>query len=90
MTPILREKHIVAEMIRLYARHHPDYDPAPLLAYALCRLDHCPEGDHKPACRRCPHHCYRPDMRAQIRLVMRYAGPRMLLRHPIMALRHLL
>ena len=29
-------------------------------------------------------------MRARIREVMRYAGPRMLLSHPLMALRHLL
>ncbi|MDR2525428.1 MAG: nitrous oxide-stimulated promoter family protein, partial [Oscillospiraceae bacterium] len=32
--------------------------------------------------------CYRADMREKIRAVMRYAGPRMLLHHPVMAIRH--
>ena len=38
--------------------------------------------------RRCPIHCYRPDMRSLMRQVMRYSGPRMLLRHPWATLRH--
>jgi hypothetical protein len=29
-------------------------------------------------------------MRQKVRQVMRYAGPRMLLRHPVLAIRHLL
>jgi hypothetical protein len=44
----------------------------------------------KPTCAQCPIHCYKPAMREQIRDVMRYAGPRMLRRHPILAIRHLL
>ncbi len=30
------------------------------------------------------------DMRVRVRAVMRYAGPRMLWRHPALAIRHLL
>ena len=44
----------------------------------------------KPTCAKCPIHCYKPAMREQIRDVMRYAGPRMLKRHPVLAIRHLL
>lgn len=44
----------------------------------------------KPICARCPIHCYKPVMRERIREMMRYAGPRMLRRHPILAIRHLL
>jgi hypothetical protein len=44
-----------------------------LLAYAEDRLDHCPH-DPRPACRRCPTHCYRPEYRARIREVMRSSG----------------
>jgi hypothetical protein len=29
-------------------------------------------------------------MREQVKVVMRYAGPRMLLHHPLLALRHLI
>ena len=38
---------------------------------------------------KCPVHCYEAAMRERVRQVMRYAGPRMLLRHPILALLHL-
>ena len=60
-----------------------------LLDYAHKRLDHCKFGEDKPSCTRCPVHCYKPAMREQIRQVMRYSGPRMLLHDPIMAIRHL-
>ncbi|MDW2334940.1 nitrous oxide-stimulated promoter family protein, partial [Vibrio sp. 1069] len=32
----------------------------------------------------------KPEPKEQMRLVMRYSGPRMLLKHPILAVRHLL
>jgi hypothetical protein len=38
----------------------------------------------------CPVHCYQPRMRESIREVMRYAGPRMLTRHPFLAVAHLI
>ena len=60
-----------------------------LLDYALQRLERCRFGEDKPSCTRCPVHCYKPAMREQIRQVMRYSGPRMLLHNPIMAIRHL-
>lgn len=44
----------------------------------------------KPACKDCPASCYPPGVRAGLREVMRYAGPRMPLRHPLLALRHYL
>jgi hypothetical protein len=61
-----------------------------LREYARQRLDKCPYQEGKTTCAKCPIHCYRPQMRAKIRSVMRYAGPRMLYRHPLMALQHLL
>lgn len=63
---------------------------AALLNYALRRLDSCRFGNGKPSCRKCPVHCYRKDMRERIRTVMRWAGPRMMLHHPIAATKHLL
>ncbi len=58
--------------------------------YALARLARCPFQEKKPTCAKCTVHCYKPDMRQKIRAVMRYAGPRMLLKHPILAVFHLL
>ncbi|MCU0959126.1 MAG: nitrous oxide-stimulated promoter family protein [Pirellulaceae bacterium] len=80
----------------MYCRHHHGGGSAlcaacrELHAYAMCRLDRCPFGADKPTCAHCPVHCYRTDRREQIRAVMRYAGPRMLWRHPYLAIRHLL
>lgn len=59
-------------------------------AYAVLRTARCRQMHAKTSCEKCPHHCYRLQEREQIRQVMRYAGPRMLTKHPIAAIRHLL
>ena len=89
-----QEAGTIEAMIRLYCRerHQGGNDLCPacgdLLRYARDRLDRCLYGKDKPTCSRCPVHCYRPDFRERIRDVMRYAGPRMWRRHPLLALRH--
>ncbi len=60
-----------------------------LASYAGDRLRRCGQNP-KPACKDCPAHCYNQRRRAQIKEVMRYAGPWMLLRHPLLTLRHYL
>lgn len=59
-----------------------------LLDYATIRLERCPFGETKPTCVKCPIHCYQPELRERVKNVMRYAGPRMIWRHPILAVRH--
>ena len=61
-----------------------------LLAYAEDRLDKCPYQEQKPTCAKCPIHCYKPEMRHNVRAVMKYSGPRMIYRHPVEAFRHLM
>jgi hypothetical protein len=94
-----REAATVTAMIRLYCRdHHAGQHSSPALCsdcqtlqdYANRRLERCPFQEGKTTCVKCPIHCYHPDMRQQIRVVMRYAGPRMLLRHPWLSIMHLL
>jgi hypothetical protein len=91
-----REKRTIEAMIGLYCRdHHGTHvglcdDCRDLRDYAYGRLDRCRFQANKPTCARCPIHCYKPAMRARIAVVMRYAGPRMLRRHPVLAIRHLL
>lgn len=90
-----RERRTVRAMIGIYCRHHHGGAPmcgacAELAAYADRRLDLCPYGPDKPACSNCPIHCYRPEPRERIREVMRFAGPRMIWRHPYLAIRHVL
>lgn len=60
-----------------------------LREYAHARLERCPFGEEKPTCAHCRVHCYRATMRERVREVMRFAGPRMLTRHPYLALMHL-
>ena len=60
-----------------------------LLDYARGRLRSCPHAEDKPTCANCRTHCYKPLYRERVREVMRYAGPRMPLRHPLLAVRHL-
>ena len=50
-------------------------DCAELLRYAEKRRAFCPL-DPKPFCNYCESHCYKQDMRAYMRDVMKYAGPR--------------
>ena len=95
MSRLTEEKHIISVMIRAYcAAHHQKgalcSSCDELLVYAHSRLDRCPFAEEKPTCRKCPHHCYKPCMRNQIRVVMKYAGPRMIWSHPLVALKHIL
>ena len=89
------EKEMVEKMIRIYCRKKEgNHSLCPqcqaLLNYAHRRLDACRFGQNKPTCKQCPVHCYRPDMKAQIKNVMRWVGPRMVFYHPMTALKHLL
>lgn len=61
-----------------------------LFGYVTKRLDKCPFRENKPKCSKCPAHCYKPAMRKKIKEVMKYSGPRMILKHPVLAARHLL
>ena len=88
-----REKETVSLMIALYCRKHHGSkklcpDCAALDAYARRRSDKCPFMETKTFCSNCRVHCYKADMREKIRAVMRFSGPRMLLYHPVMAVRH--
>ena len=57
--------------------------------YATLRTLRCKKMDVKTSCEECGNHCYKPDMRERIRAIMRFAGPRMITRHPVAAIRHL-
>lgn len=93
---IRREKRTVAAMIELYCREeHNSTDGLceecrGLHDYAMQRLDRCPFGEEKSTCANCTVHCYKPVMRERVRVVMRTAGPRMIWRHPILAIRHVI
>ena len=90
-----RELKTIEAMVRMYCRGHHGASGTPLCAdcgalfdYASRRLDRCVFGDAKPTCANCLVHCYSAVMRERVRSVMRWAGPRMIFRHPVLALFH--
>jgi hypothetical protein len=94
MNRIDREAKTLQTMFRMYCCKQHDIqtglcqDCQELQDYALDRLKRCPYQEGKTTCAQCPLHCYKADMRARIKIVMRFAGPRMLLTHPVLAIRH--
>jgi len=100
-----REKRTISQMLVIYCEaHHAKalrdqrsycgelLCPECLILddYAVLRTERCRTMDVKISCEECGNHCYEPSMRQSIRNVMRYSGPRMLKKHPIAAVRHLL
>lgn len=97
------EKEVVSEMIALYCRKQHGRknglctECEALVAYAGQRSDKCPFMETKTFCSNCKVHCYKNanqeigvEMREEIRTVMRFLEPRMIFRHPVMAVRHVL
>ncbi len=81
------EKSTISLMIAFYCRKHHHTaglceECKGLKDYAFGRIKNCVLLPGKPVCASCPIHCYKPSMREAIRNVMRYSGPRMMLRHP--------
>ena len=92
---LFREARTVSVMISMYcvAQHNSRtlcVECQRLETYALERLDKCPFGEGKTACSLCQVHCFKPEMRQKVREVMKYSGPRMIFKHPILATSHLL
>lgn len=91
-----QEKATVGSMIEIYChgihktkRGALCEDCQTLREYAALRTEKCPFMETKTFCSACKVHCYSKEMQEKIRQVMRYAGPRMLFVHPVLALRHM-
>ena len=91
------EKIVVSQMIAIYCGNNHRMPKGVLCEeckaleqYAMSRSDRCRFMEEKTFCSNCKTHCYKPDMRERIRAVMRYSGPRMMLYHPVTAVRHLI
>jgi hypothetical protein len=93
---LARERRTVEHMIALFCRdNHAPADGlctacSELAQYTAQRIANCPFDEDKPTCANCPVHCYKPAARERIREVMCYSGPRMLVRHPILAFAHMI
>ena len=93
---LAREQETILKMVSIYCNrfHRPDdgvcSECRELMEYASQCISACTYGAHKPVCGRCPTNCFRDDRYARVVAIMRYAGPRMLYKHPLLALSHIL
>jgi len=92
---ITREKKTIDKMVHVYCKGKHDTkgnalcaDCTDFLSYAFMRLDKCPFQEEKSTCGKCLVHCYQPQMREKAKRIMRYAGPRLIWRSPILSLHH--
>lgn len=89
-----REAETIKVMVVIYCQHHHNLDVescpkcSEIQNYALDRLHNCPYQEGKTSCKSCPIHCYKPSMKEDVKKVIRFSGPRMVLRHPILTLFH--
>ncbi len=95
MKRIEYEKKTIKSMIEIYClENHKKAKLCPdcsdLLNYALKRVDLCPLRDDKPTCKNCLIHCYSKDYREKIKTVMRYSGPKMIFKHPLLSVVYLI
>ena len=86
-----REIKTLEAMIKLYCRENHKQSNgmciqcADLYQYASKRIEKCPLGVRKTTCAKCTVHCFKKEYRDRIREVMRYSGPKMIYKHPLLA-----
>jgi hypothetical protein len=89
-----KDKATVEQMIRIYCHSKHGSGESLCVAcldlkkYVFSRLEKCRFGSKKTTCNKCKVHCYSSQMREEIKKVMRFSGPRMLLKHPVAAIVH--
>ncbi|MCG8482107.1 MAG: nitrous oxide-stimulated promoter family protein [Clostridia bacterium] len=86
MIKITKEKETITLMIKLYCnkKHHTKEklckECVAIKKYAHARLNRCPFGDEKSFCSKCPlGGCYEKSKREEIKKIMKYSGPRIIL-----------
>jgi hypothetical protein len=90
------EQKTIDKMIHIYCKaiHNTNgelcVECRKLNEYAFQRLLACPFKEDKPVCSECTNHCYKPEMREKVKVIMRYSGPKMIFKHPYLAIMHLI
>ena len=94
---LIREKTTIHALLLIYCAHHHRVESDQLCTkcktvfdYAIKRLSACPFQGQKPTCANCTIHCYNSDMQDKVRKIMRYSGPRLIFKHPILAIYHII
>jgi len=92
-----REFQTINAMINIYCENHHQAinekmcdECTEILKYAQEKLSRCPFQNNKPTCGKCLIHCYNKTMQTEVKAIMRFAGPKMIWRQPMMAIQHLI
>ena len=93
-----KEIMLVSQMIKLYChKNHTNQNGKELcdecqelIEYACERSEKCRFMKNKTFCSNCRIQCYSPEMKKRIQKVMRYSGPRIIIYHPLLCLRHVI
>jgi len=89
------EKNTFYKMIRLYYKHHNNIEKElkneyiELYNYSISRINACIFKNKKPVCSKCKIHCFNDEYGEEVRKIMRWSGPRMILYYPKSALIYL-
>jgi len=91
----LDDKAVIHWMIDYYCKKHHKSDSiceecSAVLEYALKRIEKCPYGRTKPVCSNCSIHCYKIEMRQRIKIIMKFSGPVIIFRKPVIGIKYLL
>ena len=90
------EEFMITEMMHIFCKKkhkHKDglcSECEDLLNYAIGKTRKCPFMETKTFCSACKVHCYEAKRRMEIKEVMKFSGPRILLVHPIIAIKHMM
>jgi len=93
---VLREKKTLEIMAMLYCKRvHKTPKPMcdrcrEVYEYSVLRISSCPRKSYRGVCKGCTIHCFKDEYREEIKKIMRYSGPRLLFKHPLLAIAHVL
>lgn len=90
-----REEETISIMIHMYCKSEHDQEflceeCRKLKEYTHFRISKCPFQEKKPACQNCIIHCYKPGMKEYVKEVMKKSGPKMIFKHPYLAVLHII
>lgn len=91
-----RERKTIKAMVIIYCKSNHKTKSAlckdcqTLLKYAFQRLSNCPYQNEKPTCKNCVIHCFKEPEKSKFQEIMRYSGPKIIFKNPILAIRHLI
>ncbi len=86
------KKSVLTTMVELYCRKNHSgklcKQCQELLEYSFMRIESCPLLKKVIFCSSCEVHCFKESKSREIKKVMRFSGPRMILYHPLLALKY--